>query len=60
MEYCGGGSVSDIMVSANMTLAEDLIAVVSAAVLKGLVYLHKNKNIHRVRDLNRTNHCLAS
>lgn len=47
MEYCGGGSVSDIMVSASMTLTEDLIAVVSAAVLKGLVYLHKNKNIHR-------------
>lgn len=47
MEYCGGGSVSDIMVSANMTLTEELISVVSAAVLKGLVYLHKNKNIHR-------------
>ena len=48
MEYCGGGSVSDIMVSANMTLTEDMIAVVAAGVLKGLVYLHKNKNIHRV------------
>ena len=48
MEFCSGGSVSDIMVSANMTLKEDLIAIISAAILKGLVYLHSNKNIHRV------------
>ncbi len=48
MEFCGGGSVSDIMASANMTLKEDMIATLCAAILKGLVYLHKNKNIHRV------------
>ncbi len=40
MEFCGAGSVNDIMVSAGITLSEDIISVICACVLYGLNYLH--------------------
>ncbi|KAL6064718.1 non-specific serine/threonine protein kinase [Balamuthia mandrillaris] len=47
MEYCGGGSVSDIMRIVNKTLTEEQIAVVVYYVLNGLSYLHSVRKIHR-------------
>jgi len=47
MEYCGAGSVSDIMRITDKTLTEDQIAVVLKDALKGLVYLHSLRKIHR-------------
>ena len=40
MEYCSGGSISDIMAAADAPLDEDLIAYVCRETLAGLVYLH--------------------
>ena len=40
MEFCGAGSVNDIMVSAGITLEEDIIAIICACILYGLNYLH--------------------
>lgn len=47
MEYCGGGSVSDLMKIRRKTLTEDLIATVLLHTLRGLDYLHDRKKIHR-------------
>lgn len=47
MEYCGGGSVSDIMRLRRKTLTEDEIATVLYYTLKGLEYLHERRKIHR-------------
>eukprot|EP01107_Rhizomastix_libera_P000162 TRINITY_DN1031_c0_g1_i1.p1 TRINITY_DN1031_c0_g1~~TRINITY_DN1031_c0_g1_i1.p1 ORF type:complete len:652 (-),score=138.08 TRINITY_DN1031_c0_g1_i1:75-2030(-) len=48
MEYCGGGSVSDICARLQVGLSECQIAVVLRESLKGLHYLHREKNIvHR-------------
>lgn len=47
MEYCGGGSVSDIMKLRKKTLLENEIATILLDTLRGLVYLHSNKKIHR-------------
>ncbi len=47
MEFCGGGSISDIMEILNITLNEEQIAAVIAQTLKGLSYLHYVKKIHR-------------
>ncbi|CAG0883724.1 unnamed protein product [Darwinula stevensoni] len=47
MEYCGAGSVSDIMRLRKKTLSEDEIATVLSDVLKGLEYLHLRRKIHR-------------
>ena len=40
MEYCGIGSVSDLMHVWNLKLTERQIARVSHGILKGLEYLH--------------------
>lgn len=40
MEYCAGGSVSDLMRAADAPLPEELIAFVTAHTLAGLAYLH--------------------
>ena len=41
MEYCGGGSVSDlIQANSNMPLDEEVIAYISRETLAGLAYLH--------------------
>lgn len=47
MEYCGAGSVSDIMRRRNKTLTEDEISTILHATLKGLEYLHFMRKIHR-------------
>jgi len=47
MEYCGAGSVSDIMRLCNKSLNEEQIACICCQVLKGLEYLHSIRKIHR-------------
>jgi len=47
MEYCGAGSVCDMMKICDNTLVEDQIAVVCKDVLNGLTYLHGMLKIHR-------------
>ena len=57
MEYCGAGSVLDIMKLRGIfhglpkgevrTLIEDEIATILSDTLKGLEYLHLRKKIHR-------------
>ncbi|GJQ81505.1 hypothetical protein Trydic_g14658 [Trypoxylus dichotomus] len=47
MEYCGGGSVSDVMKLRKKTLTEDEIATILCDILKGLEYLHSRLRIHR-------------
>ncbi|GMT02807.1 hypothetical protein PENTCL1PPCAC_24981, partial [Pristionchus entomophagus] len=47
MEYCGAGSISDIMRLRRKTLTEAEISAVLRDTLKGLRYLHLLKKIHR-------------
>ncbi|XP_053209493.1 serine/threonine-protein kinase 3-like [Panonychus citri] len=47
MEYCGGGSVSDIMRLRKKTLTEEEIATILKDTLLGLEYLHARRKIHR-------------
>jgi serine/threonine kinase 3 len=47
MEYCAGGSVSDIIKTCKITLSEEQIAVVCRSALRGLRYLHERFKIHR-------------
>ncbi|XP_068120673.1 serine/threonine-protein kinase 4-like [Hyperolius riggenbachi] len=47
MEYCGGGSVSDIIRLRKQTLKEDEMATILQSTLKGLEYLHFMRKIHR-------------
>lgn len=47
MEYCGAGSVSDIMRLRKKTLLEHEIAMVLKDTLQGLQYLHERRKIHR-------------
>ncbi|CAI2356936.1 unnamed protein product [Caenorhabditis sp. 36 PRJEB53466] len=47
MEYCGAGSVSDIMRARRKPLSELEISAVLRDTLKGLQYLHDLKKIHR-------------
>lgn len=47
MEFCGAGSVCDIMKICDSTLSEDQIAVICKDVLLGLAYLHGLRKIHR-------------
>ncbi|XP_063070889.1 serine/threonine-protein kinase 3/4-like [Engraulis encrasicolus] len=47
MEYCGAGSVIDIIRLRNKTLTEDEIAAILQSTLKGLEYLHFMRKIHR-------------
>ncbi|KAK7206023.1 STE/STE20/YSK protein kinase [Myxozyma melibiosi] len=45
MEYCGGGSCADLLRAG--TISEDYIAIIMREILKGLEYLHSERNIHR-------------
>ncbi|KAI7819644.1 kinase-like domain-containing protein [Gamsiella multidivaricata] len=45
MEYCSGGSCSDLMKAA--TFKEDYIAIIARELLKGLEYLHGEGKLHR-------------
>lgn len=47
MEYCGGGSVSDLMRLRQKTLAENEMAPILKDTLLGLEYLHARSKIHR-------------
>ncbi|XP_068708436.1 serine/threonine-protein kinase 3-like [Montipora foliosa] len=47
MEFCGAGSVSDLMKIQNKTLTEEEIACILKYTLKGLEYLHLRRKIHR-------------
>ena len=46
-EFCGAGSVSDLMTICEITLPEDMIAIICQMTLRGLDYLHKSRKIHR-------------
>ncbi|KAJ4800923.1 Serine/threonine-protein kinase dst1 [Rhynchospora pubera] len=47
MEYCGGGSVADLMNITEEPLDESQIAYVCREALKGLAYLHSIFKVHR-------------
>lgn len=47
MEYCGAGSLLDLMNVCDSTLEEYEVAFVCSEVLKALVYIHSNNRIHR-------------
>lgn len=48
MEYCGAGSVTDLVKSTKgQSLKEEWIAYICREILKGLNHLHANKIIHR-------------
>ncbi|KFO22195.1 Serine/threonine-protein kinase 3 [Fukomys damarensis] len=47
MEYCGAGSVSDIIRLQNKTLTADEIATILKTTSKGLEYFHVMRKIHR-------------
>ncbi|XP_061730424.1 serine/threonine-protein kinase 4-like [Nerophis ophidion] len=47
MEFCGAGSVSDIIRIRSKTLTEEEIASILQSTLKGLEYLHFMRKIHR-------------
>ncbi|GAB2280179.1 hypothetical protein Dimus_014817 [Dionaea muscipula] len=47
MEYCGGGSVADLMNATEEPLEECQIAYICREALKGLAYLHSIFKVHR-------------
>ncbi|BDA42374.1 probable serine/threonine-protein kinase 4 at N-terminal half [Coccomyxa sp. Obi] len=47
MEFCGGGSVSDLVQAAEGPLEEDIISYICAETLAGLNYLHAIGKVHR-------------
>ncbi|XP_076370823.1 LOW QUALITY PROTEIN: serine/threonine-protein kinase mig-15-like [Tachypleus tridentatus] len=48
MEYCGAGSITDLVKSTKgLSLKEEWIAYVCREILRGLSHLHANKIIHR-------------
>jgi len=48
MEYCGAGSVTDLVKSTKgHSLKEEWIAYICREILRGLNHLHQNKIIHR-------------
>ena len=46
MDYCGCGSIKDVMKKTKETLNEPQLSFVCAETLKGLIYLHNMKIIH--------------
>jgi len=48
MEYCGAGSITDLVKSTKgCCLKEELISYICKEILNGLNHLHLNKIIHR-------------
>lgn len=48
MEYCAGGSVSDLYDATQRTLDQEDIRVILAYTVLGLHHLHTHNSIHRV------------
>lgn len=48
MEYCGAGSISDLMMKGRFSLKEEEIRYVISQMLLGIAYLHQQRKIHRV------------
>ncbi|KAJ3003573.1 hypothetical protein HKX48_001697 [Thoreauomyces humboldtii] len=46
-DYCGAGSISDCIELTESTFTEPQIAIVLAAALEGLAFLHNRKIVHR-------------
>lgn len=46
MEYCGGGSVTDLINAADLPMDEDIIAYICSGILSGLGYLHSIGKVH--------------
>lgn len=59
MEFCAGGSCSDLMKPG--MIGEDYIAIIVRELLLGLEYLHADKKLHRdvkgILDAPISNHC---
>ena len=47
MEYCGAGSVTDLVKAGKSGLKEEWIAYICREILRGLSHLHQQKVIHR-------------
>ena len=47
MEYCGSGSVKNLIRITDQPLEENIISAIVYSALHGLNYLHSNKMIHR-------------
>ncbi|KNB41643.1 serine/threonine-protein kinase [Blastocystis sp. subtype 4] len=47
MEYCGAGSLSDLMMKGRFSLKEEEIRYVVSQMLLGIAYLHQQRKIHR-------------
>jgi serine/threonine protein kinase len=47
MEFCGAGSIGDVIKAQLIPFEEDVISIVMTGALKGLAYLHSKKKIHR-------------
>lgn len=47
MEFCGGGSVAEVIRVLNRPLNEDCIALICRETLQGLKYLHSKAIVHR-------------
>jgi len=47
MEYCEGGSASDLYLCVREPMAEDLVGYILKGVLQALVYLHGHMKLHR-------------
>ncbi len=47
MEFCGGGSVAEVIRVLNRPMSEDCIALVCREALNGLKYLHSKAIVHR-------------
>eukprot|EP01097_Dermamoeba_algensis_P007198 TRINITY_DN4510_c0_g1_i2.p1 TRINITY_DN4510_c0_g1~~TRINITY_DN4510_c0_g1_i2.p1 ORF type:complete len:317 (-),score=63.69 TRINITY_DN4510_c0_g1_i2:14-964(-) len=47
MEYCGGGSISDLIETLERPMREDQIAYICRETLLGLAYLHSTRKLHR-------------
>jgi serine/threonine kinase 3 len=58
MEYCDGGSVSDMIHICDLKLDEKQISAILKGTITGLNYLHKKKQIHR--DLKAANILLSA
>ena len=61
MEYCGGGSVADLMHASDAPLDQDMIAYICAETLAGLTYLHaigKVRSSYKQLHNHRCMHCM--